>query len=222
MFCGKCGSTIPDGNVFCSKCGAPISDSSEQLSEQSVTQPVQVAPVITTQPATMGKANVAATIGFIFSVIGLCLSFIPYVGLALGVVGLILSIVGISKKRSCGRGGGLAITGLILSIVALLIGTAMTTSLNSYLKRAETAYNSIQQQSANPSMVTSTQTMGNIKYEVPSSWHTKESDKYKYFYPDSNDSNVFLMAFYSDTDSKNINRTYFESFVEWNCPLHGR
>lgn len=26
MYCGKCGSPIPNGNSFCSNCGAPISN----------------------------------------------------------------------------------------------------------------------------------------------------------------------------------------------------
>ena len=31
MYCGKCGSAIPDGNSFCSKCGAPISQVTPQV-----------------------------------------------------------------------------------------------------------------------------------------------------------------------------------------------
>ena len=138
MFCGKCGSTIPDGNVFCSNCGASINDSSEQSSAQQSTQSVQTVPVImVTQPTT--KANAAAITGFVFGIVAFCLCLIPYVGLVLGLVGLVLSIVGINKKKECGRGGGLAITGLLLSIIGLFMGAVMILGIGTYLNKAQEA-----------------------------------------------------------------------------------
>lgn len=45
MYCGKCGSSVPDGNSFCSNCGAPISQKTTQVNvnaySQQVPPPVQ-------------------------------------------------------------------------------------------------------------------------------------------------------------------------------------
>ena len=100
MFCGKCGSSIPDGNSFCGKCGAPISNPSIQTSTQPITQPVQVVP-ITIEPQSMPvkKTNSAAITGFVFGIVGICLCLVPYVGFVCGLIGLVLSIVGITKKK---------------------------------------------------------------------------------------------------------------------------
>lgn len=46
MYCGKCGSTIPDGNYFCSNCGAPIA--------QNVTQAILIT---NSQPASATEQN---------------------------------------------------------------------------------------------------------------------------------------------------------------------
>ena len=136
MFCGKCGSSIPDGNAFCSNCGASITDSSEQSSVQQPIQTVQTVPVImVTQPAT--KANAAAITGFVFGIIAFFLCLVPYVGLVFGLVGLILSIVGINKKKEGGRGGGLAITGLLLSIIGMFMGFVMILGISSYVSKAQ-------------------------------------------------------------------------------------
>lgn len=40
MYCGKCGSPIPDGDSFCFKCGAPVSQKTEQINYVIVSQPV--------------------------------------------------------------------------------------------------------------------------------------------------------------------------------------
>lgn len=136
MFCGKCGSIIPDGDVFCSICGAPISDAPEQSSAQPV-QPIPV--VVVAKPAPAKRANSAAITGFIFGITSFCLCLIPYVGFGLAIVGLALSIVGINKKKDYGRGGGLAITGLLLSIIALFMGICLILGMSSYLQRAREA-----------------------------------------------------------------------------------
>ena len=138
MFCGKCGSTIPDGNSFCAKCGAPISDPSNLSSVQSDTQSVQPVPVIMmAQPTSTTRTNGAAIAGLVFGIVTICLCWVPYVGAILGSVGLILSIVGICKIRACGRGAGQAITGLILSSLGLIFGVAMIVTLNSYVNNAQ-------------------------------------------------------------------------------------
>ena len=137
MFCGKCGSAIPDGDSFCKKCGAPISDSSELSSFQTVGQPVQPTPVvIMTQPTQNKRANGAAIAGF---VLGLLSCIIPYVGVVLGIIGLILSIVGLVKKNSCHSGGGFAIAGLILSILSFFMASILALGMQAYLKKAQAA-----------------------------------------------------------------------------------
>ena len=40
MYCGKCGSPIPNGDSFCSKCGAPISPNGTQTTVNISPQPV--------------------------------------------------------------------------------------------------------------------------------------------------------------------------------------
>lgn len=40
MYCGKCGSFIPDGNAFCSKCGAPLSPEFTQTTINTTPHPV--------------------------------------------------------------------------------------------------------------------------------------------------------------------------------------
>ncbi len=150
MFCGKCGSSIPDGNSFCGKCGAPISNPSIQTSTQPITQPVQVVP-ITIEPQSMPvkKTNSAAITGFVFGIVGICLCLVPYVGFVCGLIGLVLSIVGITKKKECGKGGGLAVTGLLLSIIGAFIGLCMIVGTMAMSKNnAQSSYNNNRQVNA--------------------------------------------------------------------------
>lgn len=141
MFCGKCGANIPDENTFCSQCGSPIPNVSDLSSVQPDTQTFQPVPVIMmAQPGPVKRTNGAAIAGFVLGIVSVCLCWVPYVGLLLGIVGLIFSIVGISKKNACGSGGGFAITGLILSIIAgLFMGSVMTLGMNTYLNKLEAA-----------------------------------------------------------------------------------
>ena len=139
MFCGKCGSTIPDGDTFCSVCGAPISVSPDMTSSYPNAQPIQTAPVImSSQPMPAKRTNGVAIAGFVLGIFAFLFCLVPVVGMVLGIVGLILSIIGISKKKTCSSGGGLAITGLILSIFGVM-GLIMMLGINAYSNKAQAA-----------------------------------------------------------------------------------
>lgn len=59
----------------------------------------------------------------VLGIIGLVLSFIPFVGWLCALVGIILGALGISKaKKIGGKGKGMAIAGLVCGIVGLAIG----------------------------------------------------------------------------------------------------
>lgn len=68
---------------------------------------------ITPAPA---PRNGVGTTGFVFSIIGLVLGWLPYVGWALWFVGFLLSFIGVFRRPR-----GLAIAGLILSFVDLIV-----------------------------------------------------------------------------------------------------
>lgn len=63
------------------------------------------------------KSNGLGTAGFITSLLGLLLSWVPVLGWILWLVGALLSLIGVFKSPR-----GLAITGLILSLITLGIG----------------------------------------------------------------------------------------------------
>lgn len=215
MFCGKCGANIPDGNTFCSICGAPINYSSDQSVVQATPQPIQAIPVImVNHPTPARKTNGAAIAGLVFGIVTLFLCWVPYVGVGIGIIGFILSIIGISMISKCNSGGGPAITGLILSVVGVLIGLIFTLSLKAYLDRANAAYESVQQQSSTISIATSTQNIGQITFEVPSSWSYDESDNYQYFYPENNKTGALLMVFSQETGMDSFTKATFESYID--------
>lgn len=60
------------------------------------------------------KSNGLGTAGFITSLLGLLLSWVPVLGWILWLVGALLSLIGVFKSPR-----GLAITGLILSLITL-------------------------------------------------------------------------------------------------------
>lgn len=155
MNCSRCGSLISGDGRFCSECGAPIDFSSGYTASQAVLP---------------NKANTAAILGFIFSIVAVCLCFIPipFLSVAFGVAGLIISVVGLIKKNVCSKGGGLAVPGLIVAIVSIVIGIAMSIAVLSYISKHNSSLRSAS---------TVTQTIGNIKYDVPDSWTSDESDK---------------------------------------------
>ena len=154
MFCGKCGSNVPDGNVFCSVCGAPINNSATPPSGQPVMQPVQTVPVVMTvaQPEPANRKNGMATAGLVFGIIAsvsslATLSFtssdsseiatiIMFV-YGFATLGVIFSAIGKAKSRN-GNGKGKAITGLILSICSFLT-PVLALGIGTYTEKAKNA-----------------------------------------------------------------------------------
>ena len=75
------------------------------------------------------KSNGLGTAGFISSLLGLLLSWVPVLGWILWLVGALLSLIGVFKSPK-----GLAITGLILSLITLGIGMLFIELIGSAFK----------------------------------------------------------------------------------------
>lgn len=75
------------------------------------------------------KSNGLGTAGFITSLLGLLLSWIPVLGWFLWLVGALLSLIGVFKSPR-----GLAITGIILSLITLGIGMLFVELISSAFK----------------------------------------------------------------------------------------
>ncbi|MFT4187325.1 MAG: DUF4190 domain-containing protein [Aeromicrobium sp.] len=69
------------------------------------------------------SSNGLATAGFVLSLIGLLLCWIPivnFLGILLGVLGVVLAGVGLAASKKRGAGKGLAIVGVVLGILAVV------------------------------------------------------------------------------------------------------
>ena len=75
------------------------------------------------------KSNGLGTAGFITSLLGLLLSWVPVLGWILWLVGALLSLIGVFKSPR-----GLAITGIILSLITLGIGMLFVELISSAFK----------------------------------------------------------------------------------------
>ena len=75
------------------------------------------------------KSNGLGTAGFITSLLGLLLSWVPVLGWILWLVGALLSLIGVFKSPR-----GLAITGIILSLITLGIGMLFVELIGSAFK----------------------------------------------------------------------------------------
>lgn len=75
------------------------------------------------------KSNGLGTAGFITSLLGLLLSWVPVLGWILWLVGTLLSLIGVFKNPR-----GMAITGLILSLITLGIGMLFIELIGSAFK----------------------------------------------------------------------------------------
>ena len=75
------------------------------------------------------KSNGLGTTGFITSLLGLLLSWVPVLGWFLWLVGALLSLIGVFKSPR-----GLAITGIILSLITLGIGMLFVELISSAFK----------------------------------------------------------------------------------------
>lgn len=75
------------------------------------------------------KSNGLGMAGFITSLLGLLLSWVPVLGWILWLVGALLSLIGVFKSPR-----GLAITGIILSLITLGIGMLFVELISSAFK----------------------------------------------------------------------------------------
>ena len=75
------------------------------------------------------KSNGLGTAGFITSLLGLLLSWVPVLGWFLWLVGALLSLIGVFKSPR-----GLTITGIILSLITLGIGMLFVELISSAFK----------------------------------------------------------------------------------------
>lgn len=145
MFCSSCGSEIQDGQAFCPTCGAPVSGTVVQPSPQAYEPAPPPILIATQQPK---NSNGIAIAGFVLSLVTLFFCWLPYIPFITGLLALIFSIVGIAKKNASLK--GLAIAGLVISIMtALFASLILSLGVNSYLKKAEAARESIAESSNN-------------------------------------------------------------------------
>ncbi len=131
MFCGKCGSLVPDGNSFCSNCGAPVDNPAINAPKQIKNQPVPIVP----SGRPVKRRNGMATAGLVFGIIAIVISFqiltdvgsdaLGYIMVLIGaygtaILGVVFSSVGVglSHKRD---GLGRAVFGLLFSILGFFL-----------------------------------------------------------------------------------------------------
>lgn len=110
MFCSKCGAEIPDGTQWCPKCGAQQGAAAQTPVQTANAQP-QTAP--------------GAVVGFILSLAGLFVDWIPVAGLVLSIIGT--SICGKGKKQvaanpSAYTNTGLLSAGHVIGIIGIVCG----------------------------------------------------------------------------------------------------
>jgi hypothetical protein len=76
------------------------------------------------QPQNQGTPGIAIA-GFVVGLIGLLISWIPFV-VIIPIIGLVLSIMGMREADRRGASKGLAIAGLVCSILGIIIGLIVT------------------------------------------------------------------------------------------------
>lgn len=111
MFCPKCGTEAVTGAGYCRGCGTHL---------QAATAVAR--PTTPTVPAPQQNVhNSPGTAGGVIGIVGFVLSWIPLlgilIGLLLGVIAIVLGGVGLSGQRP----KGMAITGLVLGIVTVVL-----------------------------------------------------------------------------------------------------
>jgi len=67
-----------------------------------------------------------AIAGFVCSILGLILVWVPFLGIILGIAGVILSVTGRNQGRSRGQSTTLAVAGLIIGLVAIGLWVLLT------------------------------------------------------------------------------------------------
>lgn len=110
IYCSKCGAELPEGAQWCPKCGAQLG-----VPVQSPTQ------AINTQP----QSAPGAIAGFIISLAGLLVDWLPIAGLVLSIVGTV--ICGKGKKQVAANPAAYNNTGLlnaghIIGVIGIVLG----------------------------------------------------------------------------------------------------
>ena len=110
MFCPKCGAEIPEGAQWCPKCGAQ-QGTPPQTPIQPANTPPQTAP--------------GSVAGFILSLAGLLVDWVPIAGLVLSIIGTV--ICGKGKKQVASNPAAYTSTGLltaghVIGIIGIVCG----------------------------------------------------------------------------------------------------
>ena len=101
-------------------------DSKVAAQEQKAEKETEQIPSAVSQTQNKKSTSGLAIAGFVLGVVGICISFIPAIGMAaiiVAVIGLVLAVIGIkgTGENSAKAGRGLAIAGLVLCLVAGMI-----------------------------------------------------------------------------------------------------
>lgn len=111
VFCPKCGTEAVTGAGYCRACG-------NQLQAATALARPATPPALTSQ---QNAHNSPGTAGGVIGIVGFVLSWIPLlgilIGLLLGIIAIVLGGVGLSGQRP----KGMAITGLVLGIVTVVL-----------------------------------------------------------------------------------------------------
>ena len=110
MNCIKCGAELEQGTRFCTSCGA------EQPLDQEFTATQATEPVEENKPAKVWK--VFSIIGKIVGIVAICLCWMPYETIPLGLIAIVFSCLG--KKYHTEETDKNFKIGLILGIIAVV------------------------------------------------------------------------------------------------------
>ena len=143
--CKVCQTVVEDEARFCPKCGAML----EQAETKTVISPastswneVKQEPSVEKETAavTEQKKSGLATAALVLGIVGISLSFIPFIGVAslvLGVLGIVFGIIALRRNLSLPK----SIVGLSLAsiglVIALLIQTIFFAALGVALRELE-------------------------------------------------------------------------------------
>ena len=111
MFCSKCGAEIPEGAQWCPKCGAQQGVPNQTPPQFNNTQP-QTAP--------------GSIPGFILSLAGLLVDWVPIAGLVLSIIGTVICGKGkrqVAANPSAYTNTGLLSAGHVIGIIGIVCGS---------------------------------------------------------------------------------------------------